>query len=202
MRSILLALVFLCGFWTSAGAQPLQPGDVISISVYQDPKMDRQVLIGPTGMISFPLAGQIRAGGLTPAALETVLRLRLKDKFTEEPDVTVALVTPKEPKEPKEPAEDLKPRIFVTGEVLKPGFFVVRIRTNVLQAISMAGGFGPYAAPRRIQVRRQINGVEVMFLFDYVAFHRGRNVEDNIDLEPGDVVIIPERGIFEMPWDK
>ena len=199
---ILLVLAFLCGFWTSAGAQALRPGDVISISVYQDPKMDRQVLIGPTGMISFPLAGQIRAGGLTPAALETVLRLRLKDKFTEEPDVTVALVTPKEPKEPKEPAEDLKPRIFVTGEVLKPGFFTVRIRTNVLQAISMAGGFGPYAAPRRIQVRRQINGVEVMFLFDYVAFHRGRNVEDNIDLEPGDVVIIPERGIFEMPWDK
>jgi polysaccharide export outer membrane protein len=150
-------------------------------------------------MISFPLAGQIRAAGLTPAALETVLRVRLKDKFTEPPDVTVALVTPKEPKELE---EDLKPRIFVTGEVLKPGFFVVRIKTNVLQAISMAGGFGPYAAPRRIQVRRQINGVEVMFLFDYVAFHRGRNVEDNIDLEPGDVVIIPERGIFEMPWDK
>src|SRR6266513_4261124 len=121
MRSILLALAFLCGFWTNAGAQALQPGDVISISVYQDPKMDRQVLIGPTGMISFPLAGQIRAGGLTPAALETVLRLRLKEKFTEEPDVTVSLVTPKEPKEPQ---EDLKPRIFVTGEVLKPGFFV------------------------------------------------------------------------------
>ena len=145
-------------------------------------------------MISFPLAGQIRAGGLTPAALETVLRLRLKDRFTETPDITVSLVTPKEPKELE---EDLKPRIFITGEVLKPGFFVVRTRTNVLQALSMAGGFGPYAAKRRIQVRRQINGVEVMFLFDYVAFHSGRNVEDNIDLEPGDVVIIPERGIFE-----
>jgi polysaccharide export outer membrane protein len=188
---ILLALVFLCGFWASAGAQALQPGDTIAISVYQDPKLDRQVVIGPTGMISFPLAGQIRAGGLTPAALESVLRLRLKDKFTEEPDITVSLVAAKQLE------EDLKPRIFVTGEVLRPGFFVFRTRTNVLQAIALAGGFGPYAAKRRIQVRRQINGIEVMFLFDYVNFHSGRNVEDNIDLQAGDVIIIPERGILE-----
>jgi polysaccharide biosynthesis/export protein len=191
MRVIILALVFLCGFWSSSGAQALKPGDVISISVYQDPKLDRQVIIGPTGFISFPLAGQIRAGGLTPAQLEDVIKARLKDKFTEEPDVTVSLGAEK----PLE--EDLKPRIFVTGEVLRPGFFVIRMKTTVLQAISLAGGFGPYAAKRRIQVRRQINGTEVMYLFDYVDFHKGRNVEDNIDLQPGDVVIIPERGIFE-----
>jgi polysaccharide biosynthesis/export protein len=191
MRVIILALVFLCGLWSGAGAQALKPGDVISISVYQDPKLDRQVIIGPTGMISFPLAGQIRAGGLTPAQLEDVIKARLKDKFTEEPDVTVSLGAEK----PLE--EDLKPRIFVTGEVLRPGFFVVRMKTTVLQAIALAGGFGPYAAKQRIQVRRQINGTEVMYLFDYVDFHRGRNVEDNIDLLPGDVVIIPERTIFE-----
>jgi polysaccharide export outer membrane protein len=193
MRVIILALVFLCGFWSSAGAQALKPGDVISISVYQDPKLDRQVIIGPTGFISFPLAGQIRASGLTPAQLEDVIKARLKDKFTEEPDVTVSLGAEK----PLE--EDLKPRIFVTGEVLRPGYFVIRMKTTVLQAISLAGGFGLYAAKRRIQVRRQINGTEVMYLFDYVDFHKGRNVEDNIDLQPGDVVIIPERGIFEWP---
>jgi polysaccharide biosynthesis/export protein len=191
---IILAILLTLVSWTAASAQALRAGDTISISVYQDPKLDRNVLIGPTGMISFPLAGQIRAGGLTPAALESVLRNRLKDKFTEEPDITVALVAPFTDK-PLE--EDLKPRIFVTGEVLRPGFFIVRTRTNVLQALALAGGFGPYAAKRRIQVRRQISGTEVMFLFDYVAFHSGRNVEDNIDLLPGDVVIIPERGIFE-----
>jgi polysaccharide export outer membrane protein len=122
-----------------------------------------------------------------------VIKARLKDKFTEEPDVTVSLGAEK----PLE--EDLKPRIFVTGEVLRPGYFVIRMKTTVLQAISLAGGFGLYAAKRRIQVRRQINGTEVMYLFDYVDFHKGRNVEDNIDLQPGDVVIIPERGIFEWP---
>jgi polysaccharide biosynthesis/export protein len=108
---IILAILLTLVSWTAASAQALRAGDTISISVYQDPKLDRNVLIGPTGMISFPLAGQIRAGGLTPAALESVLRNRLKDKFTEEPDITVALVAPFTDK-PLE--EDLKPRIFVT----------------------------------------------------------------------------------------
>jgi polysaccharide biosynthesis/export protein len=188
---VILALIMLCAYWTAAGAQALQPGDTISITVYQDPKLDRQVVVGPTGMIAFPLAGQIRAGGLTPGALQDLIKARIKDKFAEEPDVTVTLVAIK----PME--EDLKPRIFVTGEVLRPGPFVMRTRLNVLQAIAMAGGFGPFAAKQRIQVRRQINGVEVMFLFDYDAFFSGRNVEDNIDLRAGDVVVIPERGLFE-----
>ena len=96
MRIILGLLLVLC--WsTAASSQALQPGDTISISVYQDPKLDRQVLIGPSGMISFPLAGQIRAGGMTPEALETVLQSKLKDKFTEEPDITVPLVAPAVP---------------------------------------------------------------------------------------------------------
>src|SRR6476659_4997329 len=91
MRIIFGLLLVLC--WsTAASSQALNPGDTISISVYQDPKLDRQVVIGPSGMISFPLAGQIRAGGMTPAALETVLKARLKGRFTEEPDITVALV--------------------------------------------------------------------------------------------------------------
>ena len=91
---ILFFLALLLACWSEAKAQSdrLRPGDVVSITVYQDPKLDRQVLIGPTGMISFPLAGQIRAGGLTPAALESVLKARLKGRFTEEPDITVALV--------------------------------------------------------------------------------------------------------------
>src|SRR5215510_16060029 len=144
MRVLILVLLLL-GYSGRAMAQSgaLQPGDPINISVYQDPKLDRQVVVGPTGMISFPLAGQIRAGGLTPAQLEDVLKARLKDKYTDL-DITVALVALK----PLE--EDLKPRIFVTGEVLRPGPFVMRTRTNVLQAIALAGGFGPFAAKQRI----------------------------------------------------
>ena len=86
----------------------------------------------------------------------------------------------------------MKPRIFVTGEVLRPGPYVVRRQINVLQAIAVSGGFTLFAAKQRIQVRRRIDGREVMFLFDYFAFHSGRDVEGNIDLLPNDVVIVPE----------
>ena len=194
---ILFFLALLLGCWNTAQAQTLQPGDTLSISVYQDPKLDRQVLIGPTGMISFPFAGQIRAGGLTPDALASVIKERIKSKYTEELDVTVALVALNVPKEPKVPEEDLKPRIFVTGEVLKPGFFVMRTKLNVMQAISEAGGFSPFAAKKRIQVRRKIEGVESLFVFNYDDFFSGRNFENNISLRPGDVIIVPERGLFE-----
>ena len=122
MRIIFGLLLVLC--WsTAASSQALKPGDTISISVYQDPKLDRQVLIGPSGMISFPLAGQIRAGGMTPEALETVLKSKLKDKFTEEPDITVSLVAPAVPPSERQVEEDLKPRIFITGEVTQAGLF-------------------------------------------------------------------------------
>src|SRR5262249_3716453 len=183
---ILLLLVLLLGCWNTAQAQTLKPGDTLSISVYQDPKLDRQVLIGPTGMISFPLAGQIRAGGLTPAALENVLKARLKGRFTEEPDITVALVALKSEE------ADLKPKIFITGEVLRPGPFVMEQRLNLIQAIAVAGGFSPFAAKQRIQLRRKIDGVESLYVFNYNDFFSGRNFENNINLRPGDVIIVPE----------
>ena len=190
---ILLSLVLWLGCWSVALAQSAQlhPGDVISISVYQDPKLDRQVLIGPTGMIAFPLVGQIKAAGLTPSALENILKERLKGKFSEEPDVTVSLTAEKALE------EDLKPRFYITGEVLRPGYFVIRTKLDVLQAIAMAGGFSPFAAKRRIQVRRQINGIESTYVFDYNDFFAGTNVDDNIRLRAGDVIIVPERGLFE-----
>jgi polysaccharide export outer membrane protein len=169
----------------------LQPGDPINISVYQDPKLDRTVVVGPTGMISFPLAGQIRAGGLTPAQLENVLRQRLKGRFAEEPDVTVSLAALRTPE------EDLKPRFYITGEVLRPGFYVIRTRLDLMQAIAQAGGFSPFAAKRRIQVRRKINGEESIFVFNYDDFFSGTNLADNVGLRAGDVVIVPEKGLFE-----
>src|SRR4029079_16216547 len=188
----LIFVMLLLGYASQAMAQSgaLQPGDPINISVYQDPKLDRTVVVGPTGMISFPLAGPIRAGGLTPAQLENVLRQRLKGRFTEEPDVTVSVAALRTPE------EDLKPRLYITGEVLRPGNYVIRKRIDIMQAIALAGGFSPFAAKRRIQVRRKINGTESIFVFNYDDFFYGTNLADNVGLFPGDVVIVPERGLF------
>ena len=191
---IFLALAVLWGLCTGAAAQALQPGDSIAISVYQDPKLDRQLLIGPTGMISFPLAGQLRAGGLTPQALENALRARLKDRFTGDLDITVSVVstTPTQPAD-----EQLKPRFFVTGEVLRPGPYIIVQRTTVLQGIALAGGLGPFAARQRIQIRRKIRGIDELLHFNYWAFEAGYDVGGNINLQPGDVIIVPVRGLFE-----
>jgi polysaccharide export outer membrane protein len=188
---ILVALSLLLAICGSAVAQELQAGDTIAIAVYQDSKLDRQVIIGPTGSISFPLAGQIHAAGQTPQALEKLLKARLRDKYTTELDVTVTLVTAGKME------DDLKPRFYVTGEVPRPGPYTIRTKTTVLQAIALAGGLGPFAAKQRIQIRREINGVETLLLFDYRAFEAGTNLENNVELRANDVIIVPERRLFE-----
>ena len=191
---VLLALLFFCGFVTSALAQlePLRPGDTLQISVWQDPKLDRKIVVGPDGMISFPLAGHIKAGGLTPQALENVLRTRLQKNYTGQLDVTVALADVN-----KDEEAESKPRVYVTGEVLKPGPYILRPGTNVMQAIALAGGLGPFSAKQRIQLHRQVQGVDTIFLFDYWAFESGAVATDNINLQSGDIIIVPERGLLE-----
>ena len=92
MRAV-LAFLFLMALGTGAFAQlePLHPGDTITITVWQDPKLDRKLVIGPDGMISFPLAGHIKAGGMTTSALENALKSRLQKNYSGDLDVTVAL---------------------------------------------------------------------------------------------------------------
>jgi polysaccharide export outer membrane protein len=193
---ILLAL--LCVAFLAPGAakaQTLKTGDSLSISVLQDPKLDRTVVVDPLGEIAFPLAGHIRARGLTPVALENILKNKLKNNYKDENlDVTVAVINA-----PKEiPEDDLKPKIFITGEIIKPGSYVVRQRTTLMQAIALAGGVGPFAAKNRIQVRRRApGGDETIFMFNYRAYEAGNDLEGNITLQAGDVVMVPERRLFE-----
>ena len=193
-----ILIILLClGIWIpGAGAQTLKPGDTLSITVLQDPKLDRSVVVSPSGEIAFPLAGHIRARGLTPLALENILKAKLKANYKDENlDVTVAIAN-----SPREipPEEDLKPKVFITGEVSRPGSYVVRQPTTLMQAISLAGGVGPFAAKQRIQVRRRgAGGDETIFMFNYKAYEAGMDLEGNIRLRAGDVIMVPERGLFD-----
>lgn len=193
---VLLALLFFCGLVTSAAAQlePLRPGDTLQISVWQDPKLDRKIVVGPDGMISFPLAGHIKAGGLTPQALEEVLRSRLQKNYSGPLDVTVALGDVN-----KDEEAETKPRVYVSGEVLKPGPYLLKPGINIAQALALAGGPGIYAATRRIQIHRKIQGADSIFLFNYNAYQAGLESDENINinLRSGDIVIVPERGLLE-----
>src|SRR5437762_13401552 len=110
---LFLAVGMLLLSGTVALSQTLKVGDQLSISVLQDPKLDRQVTVDPSGQIAFPLAGHIRASGLTPQALENILKSKLASNYRDENlDVTVALLTAARPEAPE---EDLKPKVFVTG---------------------------------------------------------------------------------------
>ena len=192
-----ILMVFLClGVWiTGAHAQTLKSGDSLTISVLQDPKLDRSVMVDPSGEIAFPLVGHIRARGLSPQALENILKTKLQPNYKDDHlDVTVAVVSA-----PKDiPEDDLKPKIFITGEVVRPGSYIVRQPTTLIQAIALAGGVGPYAAKRRIQVRRRTSGGdETIYMFNYRAYEAGEGLEGNIMLRAGDVIMVPERGLLD-----
>jgi polysaccharide export outer membrane protein len=177
-----------------AEAQTLKKGDTLSISVLQDPKLDRSVVVDPLGQIAFPLAGHIRAVGLTPEGLEAVLKNKLKSNYKDDNlDVTVALLNAVK----DIPEDDLKPKVFITGEIQRPGSYIVRQPTTLMQAIALAGGLGPFAAKRRIMVRRRGGSGEDIFMFDYRAYEAGQDLEGNITLRAGDVIMVPERGLFE-----
>ncbi len=192
---ILFFLLCLLAWVPGADAQTLKTGDSLSISVLQDSKLDRTVVVDPSGEIAFPLAGHIRARGLTPQALEKILKAKLQGNYKDENlDVTVAVAN-----SPKDiPEEDLKPKVFVTGEVIRPGSYVVRQPTTLMQAIALAGGMGSFAAKQRIQVRRRgPGGDETIFMFNYRAYEAGADLEGNIRLRAGDVILVPERGLFD-----
>jgi polysaccharide export outer membrane protein len=189
-------LVFLiCLLMASAAdAQTVKSGDTLAVSVMQDSKLDRTVIVDPSGQIAFPLAGHFRVQGLTPQAVENILKDKLKSNYKDESlDVTVALVNAAK----DIPEEDLKPKIFITGEILRPGSYVVRQKTTLMQAIALAGGLGPFAAKRRIMVRRRNTAGEDIFMFDYRAYEAGQDLEGNITLHAGDVIMVPERGLLE-----
>lgn len=198
-----LAMMALAGMTSisHALAAPylVRPGDVLDVMVFQDQKLNRQIAVAPDGRISFPLAGHFKAGGRTLEAIEGELKSRLQKQYTDEIDITVSLLSSKEkpfvPPPPEPPPLD--PSIYVTGEVAKPGQYFFKTRTNVLQAIALAGGLGPFAAERRIKIRRLEHGQETLYEFNYDAFSAGKDLSGNMFLHSGDVIIVPERGLFE-----
>jgi polysaccharide export outer membrane protein len=195
-------LIFLVGLMLAVAATAqadtyrLRPGDVLDVTVTQDPKLNRQIVVAPDGFVAFPLAGRFKAGGLTTSDVENALKAGLQKQFSAELDVTVSYIQ-SEKRELKD-AKDAEWTVYVTGEVGKPGAFVVPKRApTVMQAIALAGGLGPFASDRRIQVIRKVKGEDLVFPFNYRDYTRGYDMEGNITLRSGDVVVVPERGLFQ-----
>jgi polysaccharide export outer membrane protein len=198
MRRIVIALILLMGMAGIAAAQnyKIRPGDKLDVNVWQDPKLNRVVVVAPDGRISFPLAGQMRVSGRSLEAVEAELKKRLGSQYSEDIDITVAYVD-RPPDPPKEKAEKVLPGVFVMGEVGKPGKVEYRNSMNVLQALASAGGLSPFAADKRIKIRRKTAEGETLIDFNYDDFVSGKDLSGNVLLRNGDVIIVPERGLFE-----
>jgi polysaccharide export outer membrane protein len=175
----------------STGDYMLVPGDKIDISVLEDPTLNRQALVRPDGKISMPLAGAIAVEGLTPEAVQALIRRRLAKDFVAPPNVTVSLIAIGE--------DETLPVFYVLGEVTTPGRFTFEEEkpVTVLQALSLAGGLDVFAARTRIQVRRYAGDTETLLLFDYEAVEDGGGLMTPLFIEDGDVIVVPESGLFE-----
>lgn len=154
------------------------PEDVLEISVWKEEGLKKEVLVRPDGGIAFPLAGDMHAAGKTARQLQQEITERL-EKFMSDPVVSVAVL------------KVAGNKIYVIGRVNKPGEFVAGRYVDVLQGLSMAGGLTPFAAENGIKVLRKENGKDLVFPFHYSEVKRGDNLEQNIQLKGGDVVVVP-----------
>jgi polysaccharide biosynthesis/export protein len=156
----------------------VKPGDILSISVWKEPDLQRPALVRPDGAFSFPLVGEVDARGKTVAELNKLVKERL-GRFISQPEVTVSVQEVKGNK------------VYVIGQVTKPGEFIVNPRVDVMQALSMAGGTTPFAALGDITILRRQGTKQIALPFRYTDVARGRNLQQNIELESGDVVVVP-----------
>jgi polysaccharide biosynthesis/export protein len=154
------------------------PQDVLRIDVWKEPDISRIAPVRPDGKISVPLLNDVQAAGLTPSQLAGVLTDGLK-KFITNPQVTVSV------------SEINSRRVYVTGEVTKPGAFALLPNMSVLQALSSSGGFTQFAKIKGIYVLRVENGKQVKHPFNYKDVVSGKKPELNILLQPGDVIVVP-----------
>lgn len=152
--------------------------DVLSIVFWRDKDLTSDVTVRPDGNISIPLINDVRAAGLTPAQLKERILDEAK-KYIEDPSVTVVVKTINSRK------------VFITGEVKKPGPYTLTGTTTVLQLISLAGGLDDYAKPEKITILRSENGQQTSFRFNYKEVLNQKRLAQNIDLKPGDTVIVP-----------
>jgi polysaccharide biosynthesis/export protein len=182
---LIVILTFISSEVTQADNEPsadntyrIQPGDVLEVSVWREEDLLKQVLVRPDGGMSFPLVGDIQAAGKSVADLQKLITERLT-KYIPDPVVTVSTLKLDGNK------------VYVIGKVARPGEFQANRYMDVVQALSVAGGMTPYAADNKITVLRRENGKQKSIPFRYGDIEKGEDLEQNIILRSGDVVVVP-----------
>ena len=198
LRRLVAALFLLPILALTATAQDyrIRSGDTLQIEVLEDATLNRSAIVLPDGQISLPVAGTVRVAGRSIADVQAELVSRLAPGFTSPPTVFVTLSALAE-----RPAASTTPRtidIFILGAANTPGKVQVSPGTTLLQAIAQAGGLSPFAAKKRIQLRRvDKSGAEQIYKMDLDAIERGASSGGATRLVAGDVIVIPQRKLFE-----
>jgi polysaccharide export outer membrane protein len=175
---VILALAWATGAMAQDANYTVKPGDLLSISVWKEPDLQRPALVRPDGSFSFPLVGEVDAKGKTVADLNKLMSQRLA-KYISDPVVTVSI-------------QEIKGnKVYVIGQVNRPGEFIMNPTVDVMQALSMAGGTTPFAALGDIVVLRRTPAGKQSIPFRYNDVVRGKRMDQNIDLQSGDVVVVP-----------
>lgn len=163
---------------SAGGGYLIQPGDVLAVVVWKEEDLKQEVLVRPDGGISFPLAGDIDAAGHTVQEVKQTIVERIKE-FIPDPVVTV-LVHKTEGN-----------AIYVLGKVTRSGAFVMQRPMDVTQALAMAGGLATFADENGISILRRAAGSQTALPFRYGDVQKGKSLDQNIMLQPGDVVVVP-----------
>jgi len=156
----------------------VQPGDLLEVSVWREEYLEREVAVQPDGMISFPLAGVLQAAGRNVGNIQEAVAARLS-QFIPDPVVTVSI------------KEIRGNRIYVIGQVQRPGQFIMNPTIDIVQALALAGGTTPFAELNDIRVLRRTGTQLRAIEFRYGDVEKGRNLQQNIILQSGDVIIVP-----------
>ena len=154
------------------------PQDVLDISVWKEPELTRPVPVRPDGRISMPLLNDVQAAGKTPLQLAADITAGLK-KFVTDPQVTVIVTTIN------------SQRVFIIGEVNRPGAYPLLPNMTVLQALSSAGGFTIYANLKKIYLLRVEDGKQIKHPFNYKDVLAGKAADQNIFVKAGDTIVVP-----------
>lgn len=161
-----------------ASSYRVQAGDLLEISVWKEEGLEKDVLVRPNGGISFPLIGDLAAQGKSVEQIRSEIAARLTS-YVPNPAVTVAV------------KQVIGNKVYVIGRVNNPGDFIVVQKIDVMQALSMAGGTTSFAKLNDIKILRRVGNRQSVIGFKYPEVVKGRNVEQNIILQSGDIVVVP-----------
>ena len=177
----------------------IRSGDTLAVEVLEDPTLNRTLLVLPNGTITFPFAGSLQAGGRSPDAVAASIASSISSNFATSPTVFVTVQSLRPRVEAQTQQVGPTVDVYMLGEIGTPGLKRLERGTTVLQALATSGGFTRFAATKRILLRRSnpSTGEQTVSRINYKAIASGASLGSDIVLADGDVIIVPERRLFE-----